>query len=437
MKPYEKYKKWSRTYHCFACRVRVKHSRTTSGYEIDNSYDVDEINEIIYEAERSAPRSLVPLLYSIGGAYRELFETWESGPINPSWFLQEYLIPLYIHCMKAVHFEMRFDEFFSFLISYILPRNPSPPEVCNATNHDDFSRYYDFYYLDAFVGGGWLPPYDTSTQISPYKEWIPSIKPPARYFTEFGSYKRYPAFEYDYRIGDFVNKEKEKQQNEPMPLCCFSLVLSEKDSITPQQMESFWTSLQGISYPVIFEIVGNGDTQTVGFQFLCPAVGKAQIGRQLSALFPNSTINLNGDDDDLLKQNFLSEESGETALSKVGASGLSLGLGRHYEYSLRTLTRFDVIDPLSSVINLLGELPTDEVAVVQVLVSPLNNWSEHLDRCRKHRKPLDEKMGFPLFAACFRVVSFDKKGTFSRAKCRMLPIAIESALVAGKLPDSN
>lgn len=84
----------------------------------------------------------------------------------------------------------------------------------------------------------------------------------------------------------------------------FQITLSGREDVTLSQMEQVWSSLQGLSKPVVFEIIGDGSKQKIIFQFLCHPEDKTQVANQLLSIFPGSLINLPGEDHDYLTGEF-------------------------------------------------------------------------------------------------------------------------------------
>jgi len=276
------------------------------------------------------------------------------------------------------------------------------------------------YFIDARSGSGWLPLYDRVVSIEPVRVLLATI-------------------------GGSLIHDIWVETNEPSgsdSSCCFNIALSNKDDITPSQMERLWSSLREISEPVIFEIVSSGKAQKIIFQILCGSSDKARIGNRLSTIFPNSSINPEGDDQDYLLGQF------ESDWSDYQAFGAAFGLARHYSYPLRTLTSFDKTDPLSSIMTSLSAFGKDEGAVIQALVCPsTNSWVKQLERVRELATehnwddfkdcPVQQKLTYPLFAVCLRVMAFGKKGVANTEKLKSFPAAILNALSSFSSPKGN
>lgn len=324
-------------------------------------------------------------------------------------------------------------------------------------------RGYGRYFLDVCAGGGWSPPYEGYTEVSPNFRFVKPISNSPiwvgnaqRYQLHYYQHERYsdriPAFFFDIQADILTNMKATTVHSTSPSFCCFRLALSERDDISPTQMEHFWTYLQHLSSHVSFEIVGNGNAHTVGFQFLCHSDCKTIVANQLSTLFPNSTINLEGTDNDLLTEQ-IGGDTSERFRSDFDACGLSFGLAGHYAFPLRTFSSFTKTDPLSLLVDSLSDLANDEGAVIQALISPFadTDWLTHFnsieegekrtryvsgyDPYRKH--PMTQKRRFPMFAVCFRVMAFGKKGTSGVSKFQSIPSGVEKALIAMKLPDTN
>jgi len=231
-------------------------------------------------------------------------------------------------------------------------------------------------------------------------------------------------------------------------LCCFRLILSGEDNITPNQIERFWTALQTIKHPVSFEVVGDGSANTILFQFFCREDDKELVVNQLTSLFPNSSINPEGNDKDWVAEK-IGEGYEEKLASEFHGFGASLGLSNHYSYQLRRLTSYDRTDPFGGVINALGNLGKGEYAIVQALISPLRNWDTHLDVMSELPKedkenlsgvkglPFTQKRRYPLFAVCYRVMAFGNVEETDMERLETMFGSIERALVSYRAPDGN
>ena len=387
--------------------------------------------------------------------YLELFSQWESGLIAPVRFFNDVL-RISEDDFSGVKYKPLDMLISSLLRGYALPTNPSEASELQPAIKASFRRRYDHYFIDFCVGGGWLPAYEAYTPISPSLRWVKPENGRSKWWS-YGICRGKNAvfaLEYDARIDQLGKDNKLASDEDSETLCCFRLALSDKDDINASQMEHFWTSLQGMRHPVVFEIVGSGRDHQICFQFLCHPDDKERIAHQLIALFPNSLINPNGDDEDYLVRQIGSDYQ-EKFLQDFHGHGVSFGLVRHYAYQLRHVTRFDKTDSLYSLINSLAELAGNEGAVIQVLISPLKGWNEYLsqievldeivgyvsqetkDDLRYENCPLDKKRRFPLFAVCFRAMAFGKKGESPHEKIQSFPAAIETALGAMKLPESN
>jgi len=258
---------------------------------------------------------------------------------------------------------------------------------------------YDPYSIDFVIGSGWLPAYDEPTRVSPYSELIDvaSGRKETESLGEISTAARRETDAQDFERCRQQLQEKNKHISlvDSSELCCFRLAVSDDDDITPNQMRAFWTSLQGIRYPVSFEIVGNGTSHMIAFQFLCHEDDKAVIVPALDGLFPNSLLNMEGSDEDLLVSQIRKS-------SKMRAYGISFGLSHHYSELLPILTTFDKTDPFYALIAALAELKKNEGAVIQALVSPLEgegSWEGHVrfignDENSSRREPYHRQFGY-------------------------------------------
>jgi len=365
--------------------------------------------------------------------YNEIYDTWENPCASRTKFFH-LVVQEHKELIENSDFEnIELEETLQFVI-YKLQNYSKNSELKKLLELWFHTNQCDERLRDFCVGGGWLPPHHRPAHISPtplsaYNGQTVSKDLP---FDLFMFYALTKSEEYGYTF-DIAQH------------CCFNLILSPSDSLTPTQMEHFWTSLQSLNHPVSFEMIGDGTRHAVIFQLLCHADDKTHIYNQLTALFPDSSINPEGSDKD-----FFTEQVGDISefLNNFDAHGISFGLGSHYSYPIRTWSSYDKTDPLGTFINLLSDLPQDEGAVIQVLVSPLKNWEDQSKRIRQVKErdkedefgfkkcPIDQKRRYPLFAVSLRSMSFCKKET-GQYVSHSFSESFEKALQAFRLADGN
>ena len=332
--------------------------------------------------------------------------------------------------------ELSLKQVMPFVISKI-PQNAKSIGAVRSVIENVCSRErsYSSYLVDCCAGSGWLPSYDYPVILEPFGYIVSSDE-------------KFSSLFHDIRLENVLKNKVVAYTINSDNLCCFNIVLSNKDNITPNQMEHFWSSLQNVSHPIIFEIVGSGKEQKIIFQFLCHPDDKEHIAKQLLPLFPNSSINPEGNDHDYLIGQ-LGDDYREKIASDFQAFGAVFGLGRHCSYLLRTLTSFDKTDPLSSLISQLSELEKDESVVVQALISPskyeqlgiigqqLTTFSHLYKYSRFKDCPIRSKLKYPLFAVCFRVMAFGAKETSRSDKLKSSSSNILSVLAPFSSPEGN
>jgi hypothetical protein len=206
-------------------------------------------------------------------------------------------------------------------------------------------------------------------------------------------------------------------------LTCFTIAMSPNDNITASQAEQFWLSLRNISEPVSFEIVANCEEMI--FQFLCHLRDSQYIASQLAAYCPEAEINPEGTDPDYLTE-WLSLFV-HRFKSNIIALPCELCLAKPYHQPLRTFTNFNP-DPLSVLVDTLGDLEEDEGAVFQALVTPTkNDWKRPLLETyfadelyrdllfyvtEKDSQMTREKLqSYPFFAVVSRLMAFGNTST--------------------------
>jgi len=297
-----------------------------------------------------------------------------------------------------------------------------------------YKNWVDSRLRDFCVGGAWLPPHERPTHVvpSPLSTYNPETKKDLPFDAlVFGTLTRSEKYAYTFDITQS---------------CCFNLILSTNDTLTPTQMEHFWTALQPLKHPVSFEILGDGTKNAVVFQLLCHADDKTRVYNQLAALFPDSSINPEGSDEDFL---IAQTEAPPRFLDNFAAHGISFGLGSHFTYPIRAWTSYDKTDPLGSFLNLLSDIPQDGGAVIQALICPLKNWEEDFKGIREIKErdkgdehgykkcPVEQKRRYPLFAVSLRSMSFFKKKKPAHHNPHTFSESVEQAMQAFRLADGN
>ncbi|MFQ5722821.1 MAG: hypothetical protein ACE5GI_10055, partial [Candidatus Aminicenantales bacterium] len=223
----------------------------------------------------------------------------------------------------------------------------------------------DPFLVDFYRGSGWLPKSSIPVRIEPpfmqmsKKEILPIvIEHEASKFALFS----------------------EKRDNEKMR--CFNIVLSNTDNVTPKLAESFWSALNVIRYPVSFEIIGSGRKQKVVFQLICQEEDKDYIANLLNNTY--QTINPAGSDCDYLLDGL--KPSYQEKLQHGSCFGVSFGLSEHWENQIRKYTSFS-LDALSEIVENLGTLSQDEVAIFQALIMPAREpWAKTIERLEHSAK---------------------------------------------------
>jgi len=271
--------------------------------------------------------------------YLEVFEAIEHGAVHPVAFLRKIIDcpakddgSLEVYLPRGIsEYGMSFEDYI-FFISEFLAYLPDKPllqsEAYKLTDRslvEHSHRRYDSHLLDYCVGSGWLPPCDEYVQISFIEALVKSYTELDYYIKRnySGLPERIPTEDVDICLY-CLRKSPSPSLTSGSRLCCFSLALSDKEAITPAQMEHFWSSLQRLTHPVVLEIVGSGTAHTVVFQLLCRDDDKTHIANQLRALFPNSIINEQGNDTDALIEQ-VGEDFQETFSDEYEAHGVWFG----------------------------------------------------------------------------------------------------------------
>ncbi|MFC1719060.1 type IV secretion system DNA-binding domain-containing protein, partial [Candidatus Poribacteria bacterium] len=291
-------------------------------------------------------------------------------------------------------------------------------------------RGYHPYVLDAVFSSGWLPSYDyyvspvpSTIDLKPFlyeTVWQEQEGGESQFADSISkgisvAMQRRLEFKASLEFHDFLFEHWADKRNtmECDMTCCFTI--SDNTSVTPNKMEEFWTSLQGLTKPVSFEIVADGKSGRIIFQLLCHEEDKVMIAGMLSAFFPD--INKDGDDTDYLTYRF-----GDNLLSDMvdyRYRGVQAGLGLHCTQLIRTFTSFDP-DPLTSLVTGMGDFLDCEgsekaMTVSQQLIYPARAWQEHLYELGDTQTELVQdidacdvkpKMSSPLFGVVDRVVSY-------------------------------
>jgi hypothetical protein len=292
------------------------------------------------------------------GTNREQFDEALSAlhtdtPISPyalaSTFLSEY------QEVKTSRIPAELSPIFA--LEYIISRIPQ-----HFKNYDEvrkivsslFQGEYRQYIIDYHLGSGWFPLYSYPVRIEPF--W-------------------FPVFKYKHLIGIFHDAGVSKYQRtecyrvDPIELCCFTISLPDECDVTLSQMEKFWSSLQSLKAPVVFEIVGNGDAGKIIFQFLCGIEDKANIVTHLQSIIPD--VNPEGSDHDYFDE--YDDYSGCTGFGSI------FGLEKHCSYPLRTFSSFRDGDPLTSLMTALSEVKKGETAIIQAIIQPVKDgWDRKL-----------------------------------------------------------
>jgi len=327
-------------------------------------------------------------------------------------------------------------------------------------------RGYDQWYIECCYGGGWMRPYYMSYFYLQYcvrnkppdpnleeailhmenyakeQQLLPaSIDPPQQPF--YRDIKYISSLEFDvWRTNAEQNYLFLKNKFGPVEWCCFNIILTDTDNITPSQMELFWSHLQKTKHYLIFEIIADGDTDKVVFQFLCRKDDKSKVANELAQLFPES-INVKGNDVDYWSAKGLKDRFG---------MGIHFGLARHYSYQIRTFTNFNDGDPLFPLVHALSEIEKGQQTILQFMIEPSTSGRDkrllNIDKYSSTSKareenpgaalfagyPLSQKVKYPLFAVCMNLVIIDEKEAESRKEYWK---SVENSLSVFSAPENN
>jgi len=264
------------------------------------------------------------------------------------------------------------------------------------------------YLVDFYRGSGWLPKSPTHVRIEPPfmlvdKTEIPPI-----------------VIEHEVSKFPFLGEKRDLSR-----MCCFNIVLSKDDDVTPLLAERFWSALFVIRYPVSFEIVGNGEEQKVVFQLICQEGDKAHIVDFINVSFPTSKLNPEGTDCDYLLEQL--KPSYREKLQHGSCFGVSFGLGYHWGRLIRKYTSFSP-EPLSSIVETLGTLSKDEGAIFQALIMPAKEPVAQTIESK-------DKLKYPLFAVSLKAMAFSDDD--SDEKLKSLIASVEKSLIQYQASDGN
>jgi len=187
-------------------------------------------------------------------------------------------------------------------------------------------------------------------------------------------------------------------------------VLPPDTKITKDAAGQFLMSLGDVSRPASFEIIGTCDSILV--QLAAAPGDHRQMREQLQAYFPEALLSE--------RKGYLASLWDQTG--HKDSAVVEYGLSKEFMRPLRCFERFDP-DPLAGVIGAMAELHEDDLAVFQVLFTPVRHaWPESILRAVTDNfgepffvddpafiKLASEKISSPLFAAVIRVVAQSPK----------------------------
>ncbi|MCE5306072.1 MAG: type IV secretion system DNA-binding domain-containing protein [Acidobacteriales bacterium] len=182
------------------------------------------------------------------------------------------------------------------------------------------------------------------------------------------------------------------------------VVLPPDTKVGGDACRQFLLSLGEVCRPVSFEVVGTSDSVIV--EFVCGKPDHFQVRGQLEAYFPDARI---------AERSGYLESLWDASGNRSGAV-VDFGLSNEFMRPLRCFDPFDP-DPLAGLIGSMTDLGRDEVAVFQVLLTPVvNRWPESIMRSvtdgeggpffvddRAMVSLAGAKISCPLFAVAVRV----------------------------------
>ncbi len=320
-----------------------------------------------------------------------------------------------------------------------------------------FSYGYNPFDLDGYAGSGCLPPSNYFVDVLPYViELDGYIDPAGRIRSHAGEskYHQRRGARASAKVDDFLYRQwKEKKFAGAVyqeDYCCFHIIPGPGEGITASQMEHFWSSLNAKDR-VSFEIIADGASDSIVFQFVCHNDCKNQVAGLLSAMFGNA-IPVEPEEDYLWAQfedprDFIHEYT-----SKFMAMGVNLGLWAHYGWPIRTFGSFDREgDPLTSLITALDSFlssgKSGQTAVVQALVRPSGGrWEDHVNWLRDaeyyiyttfDELPLSQKIRYPLFGVSLKLLIFGKREVVDEAEVKQCASEITDSFDVFASPDGN
>jgi excisionase family DNA binding protein len=190
------------------------------------------------------------------------------------------------------------------------------------------------------------------------------------------------------------------------PLVEIQIALPSETKISKDAAGQFLLSLGHVSRPAAFEIVGTSDLIVV--QMACSRADRRQIREQLQAYFPDAIL---GEREGYLRA-LWDADGGRSTVA------VEFGLSKEFMRPIRSYERFEP-DPLAGFMGGMAELAPEEVAILQVLFSPVRSpWPESIIRAVTDAegdsffaddpsmvKLASEKISSPLFAAVVRVAA--------------------------------
>ena len=181
---------------------------------------------------------------------------------------------------------------------------------------------------------------------------------------------------------------------------------STEDEINPLSSEQFILSLQKVSEPISFEILGDKDK--ILCQVHCAQSDLPLIQNQLAGLYPRT-------------QTLITEEDFLASFLEVSESVVisSYALSNFYVYPLKTFNKFN--DPLIVLFAVLGSFENSQFGGLQIIWYPVkNNWAENIRLSSRNefdpRKPsrfreqdlikqAEQKIEKPFFATVINIIA--------------------------------